>query len=925
MRNRRLSILLLSAIVMGFGACSDSGNEDNPDATADTVDSDGGSDADGTEDTGDDGSPDVSDSTDTDAEVIDPESRPLGVSCIDGVQCASNLCVLFDAGLEGFCSQICDQPTDCQSQDPDAEFRCLNLPQASGDVIRGCIDTTVCFDPDEDGYGVGPGCANTGFDCDQTDSAINPGAPERCDNIDHNCNGLILDAVVFEEPTCDLPSQNGACAVGSRQCDEVFAADGETVIDGTEVCEQVIFPGDLDEVCNGIDDDCDGIRDDFVSEDGVYEVAGLGISCATEVSTCPNGVTACDASSGNVVCVGTGENPNNGDETLVCDGRDNNCNGETDEPFKNEDGIYFMPEHCGSCAVNCDNFWDGRPEDFNVVPSCDVNANFAVCGFDCAEGFVNADGLDDNGCELNPDEAAIYVTRAARGGVDNGSCGSYLNPCATIAFAINKAANDGSKSRVRVAEGSYPVAVDLVDGISVLGGHNAVNWTRDVDANVTTLTGTLDDGAQNITVRAQGISTPTEFSGFRIQPSAASAGRNSIGMFVVNSTSALRVLDNDIQASAGGRGVEGSRGTNGSGGTNGSAGADTRNSLSSCTQPSPGGSGAVKSCVNLRDGGSIVVSGGAGASADGCPEFAERQGPGAVGVGPNASGGTGGVSADSRRGIEVSSGFGTSRTCSSPKDNDFNDGNPAIFFPEVGARGTAGDDGAAGQGADSGQGSISSNVWRGESGSSGVSGVPGGGGGGGGSSHGIHEDSGQRYIGATGGGAGSGGCAGSNGGGGSAGGGSFALVLVAGASTAEVPEFSGNSFRRGSGGAGGAGGVAGSGGDGGAPGQGGTGLIGGSGDFAYCLADGRAGGSGGRGGHGGGGGGGAGGASYDVLVVSTNASDTVNAAGLDSDNEFPLDMGLETGGQGGSGGSSRANSGEDGAAGAAGRLLQLQP
>lgn len=923
MQNIRILILLLATLAVSLGACGDDGGGDDPDTSTDAETDNGSGDADAIVDTSTD-VVDVTDSTDVrdaDAEVVEPEVRPLGASCIDGVQCTSNLCVLFDAGLEGFCSQICDQQTDCAGQDSGAVFRCLNLPQASGDVIRGCIDTTVCFDPDEDNYGVGPGCSKTGFDCDQTDPEINPGAPERCDDIDHNCNGLILDAVTFAEPACDLPEQNGACAVGTRQCDEVFAADGETVVDGAEVCEQVIFPGDLDEVCNGVDDDCDGIRDDFVSDEGVYEVTGLGISCATSVSTCPNGITACDASSGNVVCVGTGENPNNGDETLVCDGLDNNCNGETDEPFKNEDGIYFMPEHCGSCAVNCDNFWDGRPDDFNVVPSCDVNTNFAVCGFACATGFINADGLDDNGCELNPDEAAVYVTRAARGGIDNGSCGTYLSPCATIAFAIIKTANDSSKSRVRVAEGSYAEAVELIDGISVLGGHNAVNWTRDVDANVTTLTGSIDDGNQNVTVLADGIITPTEFSGFRVRPPTAAAGRNSVGMLVLNSTSALSVLDNDIQASTGGRGPEGARGGNGENGATGKDGQDSRNNLGVCEGNRDGGDGGVKGCNNLRDGGSFVVSGGDGADADGCPTFAERQAAGESGEGPASSGGIGGASADSRRGDDSNN----NAVCRSPKDSDFADGNPAVFFAEPGVRGAAGENGSAGQGAADEDGSIAADVWRGERGSDGVAGIPGGGGGGGGASHGLQDDSGERYIGATGGGGGSGGCAGSSGGGGAAGGGSFAVVLIADSSSTDVPGFSGNSFRRSEGGVGGAGGLAGSGGDGGSPGQGGTGLIDGGGDFDLCLADGRSGGTGGRGGHGGGGGGGAGGASYDVLVVSPDATGTVNAAGLTDENEFPIDASLDSGGQGGSGGSSRADSGEDGTSGAAGRLLQLQP
>jgi hypothetical protein len=925
-----LWILLLCGAALTASSCSDEGDgtEDTTDGDADIVED--------IDETDGETSPDVPDLSDGDTdedldEDIDDGGEvrtdvPFGEPCISGLQCISDLCVVFASGVEGFCSRICEQNADCRTEGP--QYDCLNLPQSSSDEVRGCIDTGFCYDPDEDGYGEGPGCENIGFDCDQTDPNINPGEFEQCDAIDHNCNGLLIDSVVFEEPDCtvDDPSVQGVCATGERRCEPVTNDDDE-VIDGTEVCEQIVFAGELDEVCNGRDDDCDGVRDDFVDDNGtpddrsddIYEVPGLGLSCSTDVSSCPNGITQCDQSSGEVVCVATGENPSDGDETLVCDGIDNDCDGETDEPFKDENGIYFQTENCGSCDVDCNNFFEGRPEDFNVVPFCDVQEDFAVCDFDCAEGFVDADGLDDNGCELNPDEEAIYVTRAARGGEDTAECGSYESPCATIAFAINKADNDESKSRVRVAEGSYDEAVELRNGVGVLGGHNASNWTRNIEANVTTLTGVNEDANQAVTVTAENITESTEFSGFTIRPASASNGRNSVGIYIVDSGAGLVIRDNRVEASSGGSGTEGSRGSNGQDGASGDDGQNTLNNIQSCLGGDrDGGAGASFSCPDLRGSGTIDVSGGDGADADGCPRFAERQDPGEDGTGPGVAG-NGGVSADNRVGIDDQS------LCSSPKTDDINDGSPAIFFPELGGRGGAGDNGTEGSGASNSDGLFTSMTWRGESGQSGQPGVPGAGGGGGGASHGIEETDGddEFYVGATGGGGGSGGCAGESGAGGTAGGGSFAIILVEDGTDGDIPVIENNSLRRGSGGAGGSGGIAGSGGDGGTPGGGGTGLINGDGQFSFCLSDGRSGGVGGRGGDGGGGGGGAGGASFDILVISPNPSSTVSDSGIGGANTFPLDPGTDTGGQGGSGGSSRSNSGEDGVDGSFGRILEL--
>jgi hypothetical protein len=930
---RTLVLSLLFAASVGFIAgCSDSGSDsdtttdgsdtsDVEDLAEDLVDLDDGD----VEPDGDIGE-DLADLDTSETDTV--TDLPFGEACITSLQCNSNLCVTFASGIEGFCSRICEQNSDCEQEGP--QYECLSLPQSSSDEVRGCIDTGFCYDPDNDGYGDGPGCENVGFDCDQTDPLINPGAFERCDAVDHNCNGLLIDSVVFEEPDCDVgdPSVQGVCATGERRCEPVTNDDDE-VIDGTEVCEQIVFAGELDEVCNGRDDDCDGVRDDFVDDNGTpddpsddeYEVPGLGISCSTEVDSCPNGITTCDQSSGEVVCVATGDNPTGGDESLVCDGIDNNCNGETDEPFKNEDGIYFMTESCGSCDVDCNNFFEGRPEDFNVVPFCDVQENFAVCDFDCAEGFVDADGLEDNGCELNPDEEAVYVTRSARGGEDNEACGSYESPCATINFAINKASGDGSKARVRVAEGSYGEAVTLVDGVSVLGGHNATNWTRNVDANVTTITGGQSDGTQTVSVTADGISSDTEFSGFTVRAPATRNGENSVGILLTDSTDALAVTNNRVFAGAAGNGENGSRGSNGTPGVNGGDGVGSRNNRDNCGDPRPGGAGGDRSCPNLRGSGTIDVSGGDGADGDGCPEYGTGQAPGQAGSGPGSPG-EAGLSQHHLRGFTIP-GF---LSCRLPEEGDITDGTELVRFATVGGRGTIGDDGDAGSGAASAEGTFAGSAWRGVSGSSGQPGLPGDGGGGGGAPSGvedIRDSDSEFYYPPSGGGGGSGGCAGDAGGGGTAGGGSFAIVIVQ-TSTSSVPDISGNSFSRGIGGQGGSGGIAGSGGDGGTAGSPGIGDNQ-SGSYGFCMANGKAGGAGGRGGHGGGGGGGAGGASFDVLVFSSDPDSAISASGVIDDNQFPTDAGTDTGGDGGAGGSSQTNVGESGADGAFGRVLKLQP
>jgi len=170
-------------------------------------------------------------------------------------------------------------------------------------------------------------------------------ATELCNGLDDDCDAMIDDGVA-SSGSCGVAT--GECATGALQC-----------LGGTFQCIGAVGP--QLEVCNTRDDDCDGASDEgFALTSDPRNCGACGNVCAFA-----NAIAGCAASACTLVACNTGYVnldglATNGCEyrcdvagSEICNGRDDDCDGATDETltapanFCNPNGV------CAGTAATC--------------------------------------------------------------------------------------------------------------------------------------------------------------------------------------------------------------------------------------------------------------------------------------------------------------------------------------------------------------------------------------------------------------------------------------------------------------------------------------------------------------------------------------------------------------------------------------------
>ncbi len=321
-----------------------------------------------------------------------------------------------------------------------------------GLVDTGLIDTHVePVDADEDGFAADE-------DCDDTDAAVNPDATETCDGIDNDCDGLIDDddpgvggrATWYADADGD---GYGNAGFSTEACEAPVGhvADSGDCDDG----DAAFHPGaDESDCTDPADYNCDGSV-------GHADVDGDGFAACED----------CDDTVATTSPLGT----------EVCDGVDNDCDGDTDEDDAADAATWYGD-------ADGDGFGDGS----SPVSACEAPSGHVDDDTDCDDSLsaVNPDGVEscngvDDNCDGAVDEGVLPTWYGDSDGDGYGGTTFSAESCSVPSGYVDNA-DDCDDLESSVFPGATEVCNgvdDNCDGSVDTAAVDATTWHIDYDGD----------------------------------------------------------------------------------------------------------------------------------------------------------------------------------------------------------------------------------------------------------------------------------------------------------------------------------------------------------------------------------------------------------------------------------------------------------